>query len=250
MINCFAGITGWTAPPILAAIEAAGDLTLTSGVSRSAAGQGGGSRCLAAEALSRRAGHVLVDFTSARPGGRQRAGRDRCRGARGHRHQRPDRLRLCRDRPAGARPRGRRDRGRKLRSSAALRRAATMAAEHIGAWEIIDYASDTKPDAPLLKCRDRRNAGPGRGACTPCRSPTWRRAGRGAGRGGGRDPGPLGAAAWVWPYRGGLRRTGSVSVLPGLTPAPYARGTARPAPGGRRGGRPPRAFDFPLLFED
>ena len=36
---CFAGITGWTAPPIVAAIEAADDLTLTSGVSRSAAGQ-------------------------------------------------------------------------------------------------------------------------------------------------------------------------------------------------------------------
>ena len=41
MINiCFAGVTGWTAPPILAAIDAAEDLTLTSGVSRSAAGQG------------------------------------------------------------------------------------------------------------------------------------------------------------------------------------------------------------------
>jgi 4-hydroxy-tetrahydrodipicolinate reductase len=35
----FAGITGWTAPPIVAAIDAADDLTLTSGVSRSAAGQ-------------------------------------------------------------------------------------------------------------------------------------------------------------------------------------------------------------------
>ena len=40
MINvCFAGITGWTAPPIVAAIGAADDLTLTCGVSRSAAGQ-------------------------------------------------------------------------------------------------------------------------------------------------------------------------------------------------------------------
>ena len=38
MINiCFAGLTGWTAPPILAAIDAADDLKLTSGVSRSAA---------------------------------------------------------------------------------------------------------------------------------------------------------------------------------------------------------------------
>ncbi len=40
MINiCFAGVTGWTAPPIIAAIDEADDLTLTAGVSRSAAGQ-------------------------------------------------------------------------------------------------------------------------------------------------------------------------------------------------------------------
>jgi hypothetical protein len=32
---CFAGITGWTAPPMVAAIDAADDLTLTSGVSGS-----------------------------------------------------------------------------------------------------------------------------------------------------------------------------------------------------------------------
>src|SRR5689334_21947435 len=36
---CFAGVTGWTAPPIVAAIDRAGDLALSSGVSRSAAGQ-------------------------------------------------------------------------------------------------------------------------------------------------------------------------------------------------------------------
>jgi 4-hydroxy-tetrahydrodipicolinate reductase len=40
MINvCIAGITGWTAKPIAAAIEEADDLALTAGVSRSAAGQ-------------------------------------------------------------------------------------------------------------------------------------------------------------------------------------------------------------------
>jgi len=36
---CFAGITGWTAPAIVAAIDQADDLTLSSGVSRSVAGQ-------------------------------------------------------------------------------------------------------------------------------------------------------------------------------------------------------------------
>ncbi|MGW0201374.1 dihydrodipicolinate reductase C-terminal domain-containing protein [Nonomuraea sp. NPDC003201] len=40
MINvCFAGVTGWTASPIVAAIDRADDLTLTAGVSRSAAGK-------------------------------------------------------------------------------------------------------------------------------------------------------------------------------------------------------------------
>ena len=61
MINiCFAGVTGWTAPPILAAIEAAEDLTLTSGVSRSAAGQGA-VYATAAEALAAAPADVLVD---------------------------------------------------------------------------------------------------------------------------------------------------------------------------------------------
>ena len=65
MINvCFAGLTGWTAPPILAAIDAADDLTLTAGVSRSAAGQGA-VYATAAEALAAAPVDVLVDFTSA-----------------------------------------------------------------------------------------------------------------------------------------------------------------------------------------
>ena len=65
MINiCFAGLTGWTAPPILAAIDAADDLTLTSGVSRSAAGRGT-VYATAAEALAAAPADVLVDFTSA-----------------------------------------------------------------------------------------------------------------------------------------------------------------------------------------
>ena len=38
--------------------------------------------------------------------------------------------------------------------AAVLRRAATMAARHLGHWEIIDYASDTKPDVPSGTARD------------------------------------------------------------------------------------------------
>ncbi len=36
---CFAGVTGWTAPPILTAVHDATDLDLVAGVSRSAAGR-------------------------------------------------------------------------------------------------------------------------------------------------------------------------------------------------------------------
>jgi len=95
---CFAGLTGWTAPPILAAIDAADDLMLTSGVSRSAAGRSEAGRgavyATAAEALAAAPADVLVDFTSA-AAVRVNAW-TAVEGARGHRHQRPDRGRLCR----------------------------------------------------------------------------------------------------------------------------------------------------------
>ena len=38
--------------------------------------------------------------------------------------------------------------------AAVLRRAASMAAEHLDHWEIIDYASDTKPDVPSGTSRE------------------------------------------------------------------------------------------------
>jgi 4-hydroxy-tetrahydrodipicolinate reductase len=38
--------------------------------------------------------------------------------------------------------------------AAVLRHAAAMAARHLGHWEIIDYASDTKPDVPSGTARD------------------------------------------------------------------------------------------------
>ena len=72
---CSAGMTGWTAPPILAAIDAADDLTLTAGVSRSAAGQKlslvttstseGKVYATVADALDAGEVDVLVDYTSA-----------------------------------------------------------------------------------------------------------------------------------------------------------------------------------------
>jgi 4-hydroxy-tetrahydrodipicolinate reductase len=75
MINvCFAGITGWTAPPILRAIGEAADLMLTAGVSRSAVGQSLGDvgapgaglvYASVTEALDAAEVDVLVDYTSA-----------------------------------------------------------------------------------------------------------------------------------------------------------------------------------------
>src|SRR4051794_28257439 len=72
---CFAGVTGWTAPPILAAIAAAEDLALVAGVARSAAGQhlsavtastgDGAVHATVADALTAADVDVLVDFTSA-----------------------------------------------------------------------------------------------------------------------------------------------------------------------------------------
>jgi 4-hydroxy-tetrahydrodipicolinate reductase len=72
---CFAGITGWTAPPILAAIEEADDLTVVAGVSRSAAGRSltdvtglsfdGAVFANLAEALQSTAVDVVIDYTSA-----------------------------------------------------------------------------------------------------------------------------------------------------------------------------------------
>src|SRR5262245_11856965 len=72
---CFSGITGWTAPPIAAAIVAADDLSLVAGVSRSTAGHSlrdvtgldtdGRVFGTVAEALASGDVDVLVDYTSA-----------------------------------------------------------------------------------------------------------------------------------------------------------------------------------------
>jgi 4-hydroxy-tetrahydrodipicolinate reductase len=155
MINiCFAGVTGWTAPPILAAIDAADDLTLTSGVSRSAAGQ----RLVyatVAQALAAAPADVLVDFTSAdvvmaNARTAVEAGVHVVIGTSGLTADDFAELdRLARDRRVGVIAAGNFSVG-----AAVLRRAAAMAAEHIGAWEIIDYASQTKPDVPSGTARE------------------------------------------------------------------------------------------------
>jgi len=156
MVNvCFAGITGWTAPAIVAAIDQAGDLTLSSGVSRSAAGQSlaaaagstshGSVYATVAEALECAPVDVLVDYTSAAAvknnvwaavGARVHA----VIGSSGLTSDDYEELdRLARDRGVGV---------------IAAGNFSVMAAEHLDRWEIIDYASDTKPDVPSGTSRE------------------------------------------------------------------------------------------------
>src|SRR5580693_3644168 len=162
---CFAGITGWTAPAIVAAIDDADDLTLASGVSRSAAGQSlatatgstsyGSVYATVAEALESAAVDVLVDYTSAAAVKSNvwtavGAGVHVVIGSSGLTSDDYEELdRLARDRGVGVIAAG-----NFSVMAAVLRRAASMAAEHVDHWEIIDYASDDKPDVPSGTSRE------------------------------------------------------------------------------------------------
>ena len=166
MINiCFAGITGWTAPPILAAIDQADDLTVTSGVSRQAAGQSmgeatglafdGGIFTSVAEALRAAQADVVIDYTSATAVRESvavalEAGSHVVIGSSGLTAE--DYVDLDRRaRQAGV---GIVAAGNFSILAAVLRRAAAIAAEHVDQWEIIDYASDEKPDVPSGTSRE------------------------------------------------------------------------------------------------
>jgi 4-hydroxy-tetrahydrodipicolinate reductase len=156
---CFAGITGWTAPAIIAAIDDADDLTLSSGVSRSAAGQSLGTAAgsasdgfvyaTVAEALESVPVDVLIDYTSAAAVKNNvwtavEAGVHTVIGSSGLTSEDYEELdRLARDRGVGVIAAG-----NFSVMAAVLRHAASMAAQHLDRWEIIDYASDDKPDVP------------------------------------------------------------------------------------------------------
>lgn len=161
---CFAGVTGWTAPPILAAITDSDDLSLVAGVSRSAAGRpladvaegaNGSIYAGVAEALSATQVDVLVDYTSAA------AVRENVRtavdagvhvvvGSSGLTAD--DYADL--DERARARGVGVFAAGNFSVMAAILRRSAALAAEHFDHWEVFDYASDTKPDVPSGTARE------------------------------------------------------------------------------------------------
>ncbi|MGY1785951.1 4-hydroxy-tetrahydrodipicolinate reductase [Geodermatophilus sp. SYSU D00698] len=166
---CFAGVTGWTAPPILAAVDAADDLVLTAGVSRSAAG-----RALSEVTASRSEGRVfgsvadalhsaevdvLVDYTSATAVEENvwtavQAGVHAVVGSSGLTDDDYTRLdRLARDRGVGVIAAG-----NFSVQAAVLQRAATLAAGLLDRWEIVDYASAGKPDVPSGTARQLAEA--------------------------------------------------------------------------------------------
>ena len=156
---CFAGVTGWTAPPIVAAIDAANDLSLTCGVSRSVAGrtlaEATASRCdgliyaSVSEALQSAEVDVLVDYTSAAAVKENvltaiRAGVHVVVGSSGlTADDYTERDDLARDRSVGVVAAG-----NFSIMAAILKRAAALAAQYVQHWEILDYASADKPDVP------------------------------------------------------------------------------------------------------
>lgn len=165
MINvCFAGVTGWTAPPILRAIGAADDLVLTAGVSRSAAGRSleqvgasstGVVHASVGEALAAAAVDVLVDYTSATAVrdnvvAAVDAGVHVVVGSSGMTAE--DYAEL--DRRARRHGVGVFAAGNFSIMAAVLQRAAQVAAQHLDSWEILDYASDTKADVPSGTARE------------------------------------------------------------------------------------------------
>jgi 4-hydroxy-tetrahydrodipicolinate reductase len=162
---CFAGVTGWTAPPIVAAIDAADDLSLTSGVARSAAGQtladATGSRSDASiyatvsEALQSAKVDVLVDYTSAAAVKNNvltavRAGAHVVVGSSGLTADDYAELdRLARDQGVGVIAAG-----NFSIMAAILKQAAGLAAQYLQHWEVIDYASAEKRDVPSGTSRE------------------------------------------------------------------------------------------------
>jgi 4-hydroxy-tetrahydrodipicolinate reductase len=148
---CVAGITGWTGSAVAEAVDAATDLELVAGVSRSNPAH----YSSVAEALDGVGADVLVDYTHASAvkantlaaierGVAVVIGTSGLSGADYH------------EIDAAAREQGVGviAAGNFSLTAALLLRFAAQAARHIDSWEVIDYASATKPDAPSGTARE------------------------------------------------------------------------------------------------
>lgn len=146
MIRVFvAGITGWTGGPVAAAIDAADDLELV----------GGSSRESVADALDATQADVLVDYTHATVvKGNVHAAIERgvnvvvgSSGLSADDYAEIDAL--ARGKSVGVIAAG-----NYSVTAALLLRFAEAAAQHLDTWEIIDYASACKQDAPSGTARE------------------------------------------------------------------------------------------------
>jgi 4-hydroxy-tetrahydrodipicolinate reductase len=152
-----AGATGWIGKPLVAAIEAADDLQLVAAAARSAAGRQLGDITIAGtvEEALQTPSDVFVDYTSATAVKRNvllaiDAGRHVVVGSSGLSDL--DYAEI--DAAAQAKGVGVIAVGNFAVSAILLQQFAAMAAKEMPSWEIIDYAHDSKPDAPSGTARE------------------------------------------------------------------------------------------------
>jgi 4-hydroxy-tetrahydrodipicolinate reductase len=148
---CVAGITGWTGSAVAEAVEAADDLLLVSGVARSDPGR----FSTVEEALGVEPADVLVDYTHAAAvkGNVLTAiehGVGVVVGSSGLGADDYEEI----DAAAQAQGIGVVAAGNFSVTAALVLRFAVEAARHLAAWEVIDYASAGKPDAPSGTARE------------------------------------------------------------------------------------------------
>jgi len=148
---CVAGITGWTGSAVAAAVREAEDLDLVAGVSRS----DGGSYSSVGEALGAVQTDVLVDYTHAAVvrGNVSSAIEHGVNVVVGSSGLSADDYTEI-DAAARERGVGVVAAGNFSITAAVLVKAAVDAARHLDTWEVIDYASATKPDAPSGTSRE------------------------------------------------------------------------------------------------
>ncbi|HET6548144.1 MAG TPA: dihydrodipicolinate reductase C-terminal domain-containing protein [Solirubrobacter sp.] len=145
-----AGVTGWTGAPLARAVEAADDLELVAGVARK-----GADYASVGEALAAARADVVVDYTSASA---VRGNVDAALAGGAHvvvgssGLSEADYAEL--DGTARAAGLGVIAAGNFSVLAAALLHAATAAAAHVSHWEVIDYGSAGKADAPSGTARE------------------------------------------------------------------------------------------------
>jgi 4-hydroxy-tetrahydrodipicolinate reductase len=153
---CIAGATGWTGRALVSAVVASDDLTLRSAVSRSAAGQeieGAPVYASAAEALD--GVDVLVDYTDVSVVKENAlaavaAGAGVVIGTSGLTAADFEEIEAA----ARSRSVGVIASGNFSLTAAMCQAGALLAARHLPSWEVIDYASASKPDVPSGTARE------------------------------------------------------------------------------------------------